>query len=259
MARAAANEGVDEGAAGENASLGELIEEFGASETVRTQYVIIAFGGFAVGAIITCVAWLSPEGGSWGNKLAGFIFLALGCVFVWGLWRLGRLRVRVYEGGVVCGRRGRERVFAWDEVDAFAESRSVYEDTLTGLKSGVGHTYSLRRRDGEVVTLDNEVAGVAELGAIMRRETGARLVPRAAEIVRGGGSVRCGEFVLTREGLAHKSKTLAWAEVGGVEFADGRLNVTDRAGRKWAGELHGFVPNAHVLAALIEGRKDFGF
>lgn len=250
---------VDERAADENASLGELVEEFGASRTVRTQYVVIAFGGFAVGAVITCVAWLSPEGGNWGNKLAGFIFLALGGVFLWGLRRQEGLRVRVYERGLVYRRRGRERVFPWDEVEAFGESASRYEDALTGLKSGVGYVYRLRRSDGASVTLDNEVHGIARLGRIIREATGGRLVARTAEAVRGGGLAQFGEFVLTREGLTHKSKTLAWGEVGGVEFADGRLNVKDRAGRKWASELHGFVPNAHVLVALIEGRKDFGF
>lgn len=259
MARTAVDEVVDEVGADAQGSLGELVEEFGASETVRTQYVVIAFAGFALGAVITCVAFLSPEGASFGNKLAGFIFLALGLVFVWGLRRQGGVGVRVYERGLVYRRRGREQVFAWDEVEAFGESQSVHEDALTGLKSGVAHVYRLRRGDGATVTLDNEVADIARLGALLREGTRRRLVPRAAEVVRGGGLAQFGEFAVTREGLGHKSKTLAWDEVGGVEVSGGKISVKDRAGREWASELHALVPNAHVLLALVEGRKGYGF
>jgi hypothetical protein len=250
---------VDEGGADGNASLGGLVEEFGPSETVRTQYIIIAFVGIAVGAIVTCVAFLSPEGSSFGNKLAGLIFLTLGAVFVWGLRRQEGVGVRVYERGLVYRRRGREQVFRWDEVEAFGESQTVHEDALTGMKSGVAHVYSLRRRDGASLTLDNEVAGVARLGALMREATGRRLVTRATEAVNGGGLAQFGEFVVTRAGLAHKSKTLAWEEVGRAAVEDGRVVVKDRAGGEWAGELYGFVPNAHVFLALVNGRNDFGF
>lgn len=244
---------VDEGNAAEDVQLGALVEEFGASETVRTQYIIISVGGLAVGVVITCVAWLSPGGGgSWGSKLAGFIFLTLGGVFLWGLRRQEGVQVRVYERGLVYRRRGREQVFRWEEVEAFGESATVHEDTLTGMKSGVGYVYRLRRADGASVTLDNEVEGIARLGRRIREATGGRLSAQAFEAVRGGGYAQFGEFVVRREGLTHKSKTLAWKEVGGVELKEGRVNVKDRSGRQWASELHGFVPNAHVLLALAE-------
>jgi len=230
---------------GPSSSLGALREEFGRSERVRRQYAVFAGVGFVLGLLFTAA-------GAW---LPGSIFLALGVFMTWGLLRQRGLRVRVFEHGFAYTRGRRTREFAWDDIEAFSESQQVYKDSLTGLRSGTGYSYFVRRRDGESLKMDNEVGGVRELGERLREETLKRLLPRAAESVARGEAAHFGKYTLTREAVAHGERRLAWADVGRVDAAGGMVVVVDRDGREWAGELYGFVPNAHVLLALAQRLK----
>lgn len=223
-------------------SLGALREEFGRSEKVRSQYGVFAAVGFGLGLLFI---WLD----AW---LPGAIFLALGVFMTWGLLRQRGVRVRIYERGFSFTRGRRTREFPWDEIESFSESQVVYRHARTGLESGTGYSYLVRRRGGESLKMDNEVGGAGQLGDRLREETLARLLPRAAEQVARGEAAHFGKFALTRAGVAHGERLLAWADVGRVDAEEGRLVVVDRAGREWAGELYGFVPNAHVLLMLAQ-------
>jgi hypothetical protein len=224
-------------------SLGPLVEEFGRSETVRKQYGIFAAVGYGLGvAGFVLDAWLP-----------GSIFLALGVFMTWGLLRQRGVRVRIYERGFTFTRGGRTQEFPWEEIEVFSESQQVYR--AAGLESGVSYQYFVRRRDGRTLRMDNEVAGVRELGERLREETRRWLVARASELIERGEAADFGPLALTREGVLRGGRKLPWADVGRVDISEGMLVVVDREGRRWSEDLYGFVPNAHVLLVLAQKVK----
>lgn len=165
------------------------------------------------------------------------------------VWRARRLRgggvlgVAYCPGGLVCVRRDGAVVAPWDEIDWVWDGGRRF-----------------RTRGGAEVVLPASLEGWPVLAELVFRETFQRLAVCASAAILGGRAVEFGPIRVTRDEIAAGGKRVAWADVGDVVLAWGRLRVIRRGERLPALDVRlAEVPNPHALWALIERLREGGF
>jgi hypothetical protein len=199
--------------------------------------------------------WLARQGelSLWFNS--GFSAFAVTALFVLVVVLIaytaiggGPEIVRLHADGLLDLRAG-PRAVRWDE----ARSLTDLWDTRAGRLGGC----VLRTADGAALVLGADVAGVEELVDELRARLTARELPAMLERLAEGGEVRFGAFVARAAGVAQGDRVLPWTAVGGplVDKGELVLHDTSAAGATWASAPLRAVPNAFLLAELIEKRR----
>lgn len=211
------------------------------------RHVIWAASPFVL--LLAYGVWIAHQGllAHWFNST--FSVVAVASLFVLSVALIaytaavgGGELVRVHAGGIL-DLRGGPRAVRWDEM------RSL---TAVLRADGLVDRYLLATADGVTMTLGDSVGGVEqlvdELRARMIEHKGPALQTRLAE----GGAVRFGAIEARGEGLVLGERGLPWPEVGEVEVEGMDLVVRTRANERWAAVPLDHVPNAFLLADLIE-------
>jgi hypothetical protein len=119
------------------------------------------------------------------------------------------------------------------------------------------HTFRVRRQDGTVLTLTSRLDKVAVLGDLLQREAMKYLLPQAIAALCAGRMVECGAFRVTRTGLHHGKRQLAWDEIRDVAIRSKQLFV-DLVGAPLKPSIRvalGTVANPTLLVELFQAIK----
>jgi hypothetical protein len=158
--------------------------------------------------------------------------------------------VQLFEQGIVDRREAANVTIHWQDLASL---------TSTIKKQGSGEwaqRHVIRATDGTAMVLTPAVGGLEDLLGRIRWRLVELKLPGALEKWRGGGDVRFGAIVVREDGIAHEGMTVPWAEIADVDVEDGILVVRRTGGAAAMHVALGLVPNAAVLAALVdEARK----
>jgi hypothetical protein len=193
--------------------------------------------------------WLAHKGllAHWFNST--FSVGAVAALFVLSVALIGHTAavgggelVRVHAGGLLDLRAG-PRAVRWDEIRS-----------LTAVLRADGRVdhHMLCTADGAMLTLGDSIGAVDQLVDEVRvrmiEHRGPALQARLSE----GGAVRFGAIEARGDGLVLEGRRLPWAEVGDVDVEGQDLVVRTRSNERWAAVPLDHVPNAFLLADLIE-------
>ncbi|MFC4913347.1 DUF6585 family protein [Actinomadura gamaensis] len=191
----------------------------------------LAAGRFWIGVLAAVVAVLY-------TAVAGRIVLRAG-------FREQRPVVYLFDGGLVYAGTGRTVAYHWDDLSAV---------TVAGVRDGTrGRTrwrFVVTAEGGRDLPLDDRLPDVRRLGEVVVAEVTARVVPRLAAIVRGGGTVRFGAFSVDMEGVGKDGQVVPWAAVRDVGLVNGLVRVSTAGGSPELTALAAHTPNAVALVEL---------
>jgi hypothetical protein len=239
---------------------GAVIAQYGRSKlaVLRSAGLVIALCLIGLSAFTSTVDLL--EGGEPERSVASLVvgvvtFAAAAAVIVRALGFRG-LHLELRQHGLIRRVGGVEVGMLWEDVaELRVARRSIRRWTRWGC--------SLRSGDGRRLELTDQLARIAEVCSRVEHESVARLLPRVLTDLEAGRAVAFGPFVVTRNGVEHRERHLAWAKVAQARVM-GRLLVIGDATNgirvlpkrdgimAWAPELYAEVPNAAVLLAVVK-------
>jgi len=176
--------------------------------------------------------------------LCGTMSLVAAARVVWRSRRQGTVRgVAVCPGGLICVLHDRVVTAPWDEI------ASIWDG---------GRRF--RTRGGIEVTMPDSLDDWPAVADVLFQETIQRLAVCASAVILGGGTMEFGPVTVTRDAIAAGPRRVAWADVGNVLVAGGRLIVV-RAGERLPTLMIPLaeVPNPHALLALVDRLREGGF
>lgn len=237
--------------------LGAVIDETHVSrkETFRMVAAVVFFGLFFAGIIAlfafaiarnerdatsmeTCVAVL----------VLSALFGSLAFVSVRHLWRYHGSTFAVHAGGIVAHLRRGTTVLAWEDVARwYAQVQRV---GVNGVPVRTVRIYRFVAADGREIKLMSMYERVEKIFARIEAELISRKLPVATADFDAGTPLVFGPFVVSREGISHKTRTVAWTDVESLGVSAGVLKVKGRHASFAAPYLK--VANAPILLALYE-------
>ncbi|MEV4254153.1 DUF6585 family protein, partial [Spirillospora sp. NPDC049652] len=110
--------------------------------------------------------------------------------------------------------------------------------------------FTVTAEGGRDLPLDDRLPEVRRLGEVVVAEVTARVVPRLAAVVRGGGTVRLGAFEVGPDGIAKDGQQVPWPAVRDVAMANGLVRVDVADGGRELTALAAHTPNAVALVEL---------
>ena len=240
-------------------ALGKQQAEFKENAKATGANLLIGVICLGFGAVMLFAGFnMKAEDGLF-NKIL-FIFGG-GCSLVGGLslfytnWIHRGERVALHEHGVLVERGGKRHAATWDEIEAVTEK--VEKMHVNGQHIYDRYLYTIEKQGGETFTLSNMVSGVDSIGREIKRETFARLFPRASAAIERGDRVSFGKVSVSANGLQESGQTFLWTQLARVKIKDGAIEIKDRAGKAVMSGQYGTTPNAHVLVALLEKHLPF--
>jgi hypothetical protein len=187
--------------------------------------------------------------------VGGGLFLFLVAVGLYFAYR-GQLRmgVEAYDDGFVfTNRRNHRCVCRWDDVTEVYES-IIYRDP--GRRTGIiGRKCTVYQTDGQRIKLGVAIQNSDKLGVTIQAEVRKRLLPRAIETYKAGGTVAFGpELALSQQGLTSGQKMLPWDEVADIKFGrweDVRISQKGKR-RPWKSIMYLKIANYFVLREMLK-------
>jgi hypothetical protein len=163
-----------------------------------------------------------------------------------------RMGVEVYDDGFVfTNRRNQRHVCRWDDVTEVYES-IIYRNPQhrTGI---IGRKCTVYQTDGQRIKLGVAIQNSDNLGLTIQAEVRKRLLPRAIETYKAGGTVAFGpELALSQQRLISGQKMLPWDEVAEIRLGMG-VRISQKGKRRpWKSIMHSKVANYSVLRKLVE-------
>jgi hypothetical protein len=227
--------------------LGALVGEYRAAANAKVLWATAPFG-----LLILYGAWLWHQGrlGTWVPS--GFSQLVVLVLFVLSIALIvnsalgGAGVVQLFEHGVVDRREATSATIHWQDL---ASLTSAIEKQASGAWS---QRHVVTATDGTSIVLTSALGGLDDLLGRIRWRLVELQLPGALEKWRAGGDVRFGAVVARPEGIAHEGTTVAWAKVTDVDVDGGALVVTRADGEPPMRVPLVQVPNAAVLAALVD-------
>ncbi len=167
------------------------------------------------------------------------------------------LRVAVYTDGFIFSDWRRSLACRWDEaVEVYESITRVYHRTTDTLRPGPRRwEYVVYRADGQRIKIAG-LEGIVQLGQTLKTEILKRVLHRAVETYRAGGTVWFGpKLNLSQRGIGAGGETLPWREVAEVEVSerDNAVTVKQKGKRKgWKHVVGSRVANAWVLKVMVD-------
>jgi len=139
--------------------------------------------------------------------------------------------------------------------DAVSELRALINKVYyNGISTGTNYKFTVHFADGRVLKLNTFSTDMAEFGPLLQRAVANSQVPRFAQHLQSGGTLRFGKILMTATGLATDRKPLLpWSEVSGVNLHQGFLFVNQQGKRlAWAKAKGAETPNLYAFLALAD-------
>ena len=240
------------------APAGGVLRTFRPPRPYQTLLWALAAAGWAVAAAFAVV-------GLWRLGLAVLFygpvvvapwstpwFLAAGAAsllstwLTWNAHRTSHLAVHELRTGLLIERRGDRTHVPWTAVSGIYTSAIHYRIPVLSRPRVM---IELISQSGRKVRLPSVLAGVEQLVSTIKARTYPRLLEEYRQAFNEGQPLQFGPLALSRAGLQHDQRTLAWKEIGSVTLERGRLSIRPTQGKDWHIAVRR-IPNAEVCLQL---------
>jgi hypothetical protein len=232
-----------------NGDRGQLIARYfgnqSAAVTASTGAVLFVLG---IGAVIAAIA-------AWGQVGAVIAYLAFavfllryGSRILWQWWQNRGVLIEVYDEGFVRA-KGTERLYVrWDDI------RGVWRHINVNVLGADTHCiYTIEMADDGRIVLGEEITDVRTLGDTIQDKVHAYLLPKMLADYERGKDIVFGAFVINKEGVAYKQKSMTWAELEGIQVHTHQVIFKKQgASVNWVDISADDIPNLPTFLALID-------
>jgi hypothetical protein len=193
---------------------------------------------------------VSSLAGPW--ILAGILFL-IALVLTWSVYSNWRKAAVVYQNGLAYRDRKGLRSWRWDEVNSLTSA--VTKHYTNGIYTGTTHVYTLIKKDGEKLVLNDTIGNIEELAATINKHIFPLLYEEFAQAYNQGQVCLFGPVKLSKaNGIQIGKKVYPWNEVMQVAIQKGVLSVKKKDGGWFSGASTpaSSVPNLQVMLSIID-------
>jgi hypothetical protein len=242
--------------------LGAIQATFGSSRTSRALRASLGTLCILLGVLfcLACVAgFCMGRAEAVHGAVFGVAFLTGGSALLMGNRLAAKTSVEVCAKGLVVREGAMVTSCTWGEIIAVIEKQAVSsDDVLAELRRHESRAIQLVLHSGLVIILKSYVCRLAELGAIIKRETLPLLLPSYQSALHSGQPVKLGLILLDRDGIVVGMDRLPWCEVSGADRKGGWVRL-HRIGswKSWKKVKLSEVPDAHVLIEMVNQRAFF--
>jgi hypothetical protein len=244
-------------------ALGEPTAEFTLADRQVTLRLLgggaLFLGGVALlGAAVVLIYYMATHRGKLrGIKgvfllaMGGIALVSAGILFPLRAIRNRGLRVLVYPEGLVRAQGERVETLRWEEVETLHRSFSpgIWNRVLEG-----SIRYTVRRKDGMSLTFDSSLPAVAELGALLERESLRCLLPDCMQSYDAGEVIGFDPLRVSVDGISHDKSVLPWSQIKEIAIDDKGQLVIKKQGAwfssAWYTGPASAIANVHVFLAL---------
>jgi hypothetical protein len=192
---------------------------------------------------------------SWWPSTQSFLVLFIGLTWLAiGSWIIlpalitPRVRIFLCPKGLIYIRR-RMDVVRWDRIEQFWKTSKLDK------QAHASYTFTIRRNDGVLFLLKDDLPYVERLGGFLEREIVRQLLTRTIDDFEKGQVLQFGAIHLTSSGilLTHEHKLLPWDDVERVDIEDMTLSIGSEGDDwDWATINISGIPNIGLFKAVVE-------
>jgi hypothetical protein len=224
----------------------------------RAAWILLILCGFFVVLMGCGVVGASLTGTEQGRRdgvwacAAGLALAAvpIPLIFLYILRRRNS-RLMVFRDGFVEIKGSRMSPCRWDRVErVWQQITRVY---VNNAYTGTSHTYTAERDDGRRFVVSNQqYQNIEKFGVHLIQSVHRRLLQRAREGYRAGGTLLFGSLKVGPPGICLAMLWLPWDQYGGCQVHGGQLHLY-RAGERgpWNSTPLASVANVYVLLELL--------
>lgn len=237
-------------------------------DAVRWSPLVAEYGpglelGWAVGATLlfgsmsAAAFYQVAASGGLGNLVGGLITGTLAIHLLRRTYRWWSRRIEVHELGLVQIESGRARGVAWSAIEKVCFSVRRYR--MVFLPAGTEYSVRITTEAGDHLEFDHQTKNTRSLLQTVRDRSFPHLYEKAIASLRRGREVEFGNFIIARQGIVHKGRSLAWSELQDVDVQNGEVIVLAQRGGKakvWAKERFESMCNVDVILAVLQQRPN---
>lgn len=159
--------------------------------------------------------------------------------------------VYLYTNGFIYHKKERYDVYRWSDLAEIWQQ--VTKRYYNGVYTGTTHKYTVHRKDGTQLILNDRFAKVEQLGNIISQQIYRNLFPVCLDAYRAGQVLTFGPVSISQQGVSNGKEWLPWQEVKDFSVNRGILTVK-RQGKMltWCSYPASKIPNLAVLMGLLE-------
>ncbi len=178
----------------------------------------------------------------------GFLALALYLFLVPILYRWS---VYICAYGFLFIKNEKIEVVRWEDIEAVWQR--VTKHYTNGVYAGTSHKYTVRRKDGLVIVLNDRFKQVEKMGNEIIEQSKQHMLPSYLAAYQAGQTVLFGPLSINQQGANNGKELLPWPQVKGITIQKGVLTIT-REGNilSWYTKPTSQIPNLAVLMGLLQ-------
>lgn len=238
--------------------MGEARNDYGLSRKATNQTRNSGIACLIIGGLIgflgtSDLGQSSVAPGVFLLLLAGLVCI-IGVVFIVRIAALRKVDVHIYtceNGFIYAVGQTVPQPFRWDQIQAVW--RKATNHYRNGVYTGTSTCYTIERKDGSQVVLDNHIDGIEKLGKVISARITRLLLPQVIEAFNSGQTITFALLTLDQQGLNNGHELLPWTQVEAVDVKDGFVSVKRQgAWLNWDRVAAAEIPNFFVFQALVD-------
>jgi len=160
-----------------------------------------------------------------------------------------RLRVFVCPAGLIYV-KNKPEIIRWSQIEG------LWKDQRTDSKAPSQCSYTIKRTDGAIFVLTNNLSMIESWGHRLEAEVTRRLLSRAIATYRAGTPLYFGDITIKPQGIGIKRQLLPWNEVKEIRVEEAQVSIY-RQGEiaEWASLNLSDVPNVGALCGVVDSIK----
>lgn len=149
--------------------------------------------------------------------------------------------------------RGNSKIipFPWDQIDFMWQA--VTRRYVNGIYVRTIYKYTVRRKDGDQVILDDRFADIEALGNKIATEMTRYQLPLAINSFNSGNTLTFGRLSVNLQGVSNGDRMLPWSQVRKIDIQQGTVKVlNENKWLSWSSARVANIPNIFVFMALVD-------
>jgi len=223
------------------------------AKVYKVNLIRLGFGIIVCAVIaLVCLGSATQSSDSAGVLLgAGLVCLGLTVLCIYNMVQIAGRQIFLFQQGLIIEHKGQIQLLPWSQI------AEVWQDITrhyrNGIYTGTTYRYTLRRGDGYQIKLNNNTAGISELGTAVTQGITRELVPRAMYSIRAGQTLTFGQFNINTQGIGYGRELIPWQQVEDVKVNRGYVSVK-KAGKffNWGSTTVSRIPNFFVFLAISD-------
>ncbi|HBX68465.1 MAG TPA: hypothetical protein DEH25_03525 [Chloroflexi bacterium] len=188
-----------------------------------------------------------------GPWILAVTLFVVALLLAWGALSNWNKAAVVYQSGLAYRDRKGLKSWRWDEISSLTSA--VTKHYTNGIYTGTTHVYTLFKKDGEKLVLNDTLTNVEELAAAVGEQLFPLLYEEIAGAYNQGTLCTFGPVQISKtDGIQIGKKAYPWNEIEQVAIQKGTLSVKKKGGGWFSGATAtaSSIPNLEVMLAIID-------